>query len=133
MERPKPHNGLCTGARWHRTEPIRSRPIGYPIHIRSIMRRVACNFAIGLCCAVAAYRAYGQSGPTLVGAVPGMDISFGTRIAPGQILTLQVANGRTMTGTVRATRVPLPKSLAGVSVTVKQALPAGRVVEYPAP
>jgi hypothetical protein len=97
------------------------------------MRRIERKFALALCCAVLAHQGFGQTGPAVVAAVPGFGISFGTRVAPGQVATLQVANLKTQFEVVRATTVPLPETLAGVSVRIRQLLPAGTVVEHPVP
>jgi uncharacterized protein (TIGR03437 family) len=61
--------------------------------------------------------ATGQTGPTLIGA--GYNLPT-TRLAPGQITTLFVTGMKTVlpTGFVKAMTVPLPTTLAGISVTL---------------
>src|SRR5947209_14325600 len=64
---------------------------------------------------------FAQSGPTLVGA----GYAFPTPvIAPGQILRLQFSGLRTVLSPnlQRATSVPLPTSLANISLSVRQSV-----------
>jgi hypothetical protein len=71
--------------------------------------------------AAATFHAVAQSGPTLVG----WGYSFPAPvIAPGQIMQLQVAGLATVLSpsVQRATSVPLPASLGGISVTVNQSV-----------
>jgi hypothetical protein len=68
---------------------------------------------------LAASHLFAQSGATLVGAA----YSFpGPVVAPGQIIQLQVAGLKTVLSPSiqKATSVPLPTVLAGISVTVNQ-------------
>jgi uncharacterized protein (TIGR03437 family) len=72
---------------------------------------------IGPVILIAFLNATGQTGPTLIGA----GYSLPTlRLAPGQITTLFVTGLKTVlpTGFVKATTVPLPTTLAGISVTL---------------
>src|ERR1035438_2847599 len=109
------------------------------------MRRMAQNLVkyhlvqwialLTACCLFASHQGFGQTGPTLVGSAPGVEAVFGTTIAPGQILTLHVADLKTLVPglPVQATLIPLPTSLAGISVRVRQYLPNGSSTEYSAP
>jgi len=65
---------------------------------------------------------YGQSGPTLIGA--GYSLPTELMVAPGQIVRLQVTGLKTVVpqGFQQATSVPLPTSIAGISVKVNQYL-----------
>lgn len=77
--------------------------------------------------------AFGQSGPTLVSAVPGYAVALplSMRIAPGQVVTFQIAGLKTVLPArqvIKATTVPLPTTLSGISVTLNQ-YPAGQPSE----
>src|SRR5215813_6411869 len=62
---------------------------------------------------------FAQTAPTLVGS--GYGLPGYLTIAPGQILTLQVAGLKAiLSSPVKADKAPLPASLAGISVTVDQ-------------
>jgi len=66
--------------------------------------------------------AFCQIGPTLVGSGYGRPSYLA--IAPGQILTLQLAGMKTiLKSPARATAAPLPTTLAGFSVKIDQHLP----------
>src|SRR5580658_6074527 len=70
---------------------------------------------------LAASQVFAQSGLTLVGG----GYSFHAAVAaPGQIIQLQVAGLKTILSpsSQMATSVPLPTSLAGISVTVNQSV-----------
>ena len=62
--------------------------------------------------------ATGQTGPTLIGA--GYNLPTTLKLAPGQITTLSLTGLKTVlpSGFVKATTVPLPTTLAGISVTL---------------
>jgi uncharacterized protein (TIGR03437 family) len=88
---------------------------------KRIMRRIhvikvaSCTTLIGLC------PLFGQT-LTLVGS--GYSKPNSIRVSPGQVTTV-FASGLTMDPTKpeRATNLPLPNSLAGISVTIKQSSP----------
>lgn len=64
--------------------------------------------------------AYGQTGPTLVGTGYGLPATI--RVAPGQITTLFVTGLKTVLSSqqVKATTLPLPSTLSGISVTLSE-------------
>jgi hypothetical protein len=70
---------------------------------------------------VAAVCAFGQSGPTLAGAGYGFGPPYPV-VAPGQVVLLQVAGLKTVLSPSfqQAVSIPLPATLAGISVTVTQ-------------
>jgi uncharacterized protein (TIGR03437 family) len=91
---------------------------------------------------------FGQSSLTLVGSVPGFSVPLGfapapnysavnrISLAPGQIVTLQVTGLKTVLPVgqiIRATTVPLPTTLLGISVTISQVVRGGTNVIEPAP
>jgi hypothetical protein len=95
--------------------------------------RIVAWFIFGAACAV------GQSGPTLAGAGYGFGPAYPI-IAPGQIVLLQVAGLKTVLspGFQQAASVPLPATLAGISVTATQTVRLSimgtpRVTSYKAP
>ena len=65
--------------------------------------------------------AFGQNGPTLVGAGYGFPPPL---VAPGQVVSLQVVGLKTVLSPsfLRASSVPLPVILGGISVTVNQSI-----------
>jgi len=69
--------------------------------------------------------AFGQGGITLAGA--GYTAPSPIRVAPGQVITLRLTGLKTIlpasAPTSRAASVPLPTSLAGISVTLAQSSP----------
>jgi hypothetical protein len=67
---------------------------------------------------IACLNAAGQTGPTLIGA--GYNLPTTLKLAPGQITTLSLTGLKTVlpSGFVDATTVPLPTTLAGISVTL---------------
>jgi hypothetical protein len=67
-------------------------------------------------------RAFGQGGPTLVGA--GNGLSPGIAIAPGQVTTFWLAGMSVIASVPVHAALPLPTTLANVSVTIKQVLRA---------
>jgi uncharacterized protein (TIGR03437 family) len=77
--------------------------------------RIAAWLIFGAACA------FGQSGPTLAGAGYGFGPAYPI-VAPGQVVLLQVAGLKTVLspGFQQAASVPLPATLAGISVTVTQ-------------
>jgi uncharacterized protein (TIGR03437 family) len=90
----------------------------------------------------------GQSSLTLVGSVPGYSVPLGfapapnfsavnrISLAPGQIVTLQVTGLKTVLPVgqiIRATTLPLPTTLLGISVTISQVVRGGANVIEPAP
>ena len=77
--------------------------------------RIVAWFILGAACAV------GQSGPTLAGAGYSFGLVYPV-VAPGQIVQLQVAGLKTVLSPSfqEAVSVPLPATLAGISVTVTQ-------------
>jgi hypothetical protein len=79
-----------------------------------------CSKTIGFLF-LAAFHALAQSNSTLVGAGYSFHGLFG---APGQIVQIQVAGLKTVLSPSlqMATAVPLPKSLAGISVTLTQSV-----------
>jgi uncharacterized protein (TIGR03437 family) len=91
---------------------------------------------------------FGQSSLTLVGSVPGFSVPLGftpapnyssvnrISLAPGQIVTLQVTGMKTVLPVgqiIRATTLPLPTTLLGISVTISQVVRGGTNVIEPAP
>ena len=91
---------------------------------------------------------FGQSSLTLVGSVPGFSVPLGfapapnysavnrISLAPGQIVTLQVTGLKTVLPVgqiIRATTLPLPTTLLGISVTISQVVRGGTNVIEPAP
>jgi uncharacterized protein (TIGR03437 family) len=77
---------------------------------------------IGAVNLVACLCASGQTGPTLIGS--GYNLPTTLRLAPGQITTLFVTGLKTVLppGFVEATTVPLPKTLAGISLTLSPSI-----------
>jgi uncharacterized protein (TIGR03437 family) len=69
---------------------------------------------------IAVFSAFGQTGPTVVG----WGSSFhAPAIAPGEIMKLQVSGLNVLSpSTQKAASVPLPNTIAGVSVTVTQTI-----------
>jgi uncharacterized protein (TIGR03437 family) len=97
---------------------------------------------------IAMPRVFGQSSLTLVGSVPGFSVPLGfapapnysavnrISLAPGQIVTLQVTGLKTVLPVgqiIRATTLPLPTTLLGISVTISQVVRGGTNVIEPAP
>src|ERR1019366_2832002 len=91
---------------------------------------------------------FGQRSLTLVGSVPGFSVPLGfapapnysavnrISLAPGQIMTLQVTGLKTVLPVgqiIRATTLPLPTTLLGISVTISQVVRGGTNVIEPAP
>ncbi|HMD71226.1 MAG TPA: hypothetical protein VKF41_07775 [Bryobacteraceae bacterium] len=84
----------------------------------------------GTCLLLALSCALGQSGPTVVGTGDAPPVST---LAPGQIATLQVTGLKTvLTQPVRASQIPLPSQLAGISVTLNQYAHNGAFLSYTA-
>jgi len=77
--------------------------------------RITAWLILGAACA------FGQSGPTLAGAGDGFGPAYPV-VAPGQVVLLQVAGLKTVLSPSfqQAVSVPLPATLAGISVTVTQ-------------
>jgi uncharacterized protein (TIGR03437 family) len=77
---------------------------------------------IGTAILIACISAGGQTGPTLIGS--GYNLPTALRLAPGQITTLFVTGLKTVlpSGFVEATTVPLPKTLAGISITLSPSI-----------
>jgi len=83
------------------------------------MKRIAASLIL---IALAMSLALGQNAPMLVGSGYGLPAQLS--IAPGQIVTLQVTGLKTvLTSPSKATQMPLPSTLAGISVTLTQYLP----------
>src|SRR6516165_1503591 len=73
--------------------------------------------------------AVGQNGPSLVG--DGYESPYLLKVAPGQIISFRVAGLAVLPADLRyqrANTVPLPTSLAGITVQVAQTLNGSRVV-----
>src|SRR6202035_3278218 len=108
----------CTGAR-RALECVSvgrflSRPVGsFKTHRGITMRHAiliaACAIIISLC------PLFGQ-GPTLTGA--GYPNPTPIRVTPGQVITVFLSNTKTVSYQ-RTTSIPLPTSLAGFSVTIR--------------
>src|ERR1017187_8679219 len=139
---------MCSALRWGCIGPIRSRPTAFGSKTSEVesMRRLL----IVSVCAVLMTPAplFGQSSLTLVGSVPGISVPLGfapapnysavnrISLAPGQIVTLQVTGLKTILPVgqiIRATTLPLPTALLGISVTTSQVVRGGTNVIEPAP
>ena len=114
-------------------QPIRSRLSFQRDYLRRFTDKTCHTIfnTTGLTIIIALPHAFGQVGPTLVSAAYTLR-SSGT-VAPGQIVRLQVTGVQTVLSTpVKASHVPLPTALAGISVTLTQTT-HGEVASMPVP
>ena len=85
------------------------------------MKRRRLLYLAVVLCTVFSFSVWAQSGNVIVGA--GYASPAPITVAPGQIITIVVEGiGANLTQTVHAGRTPLPATLAGISVSLQQAL-----------